>query len=128
MIRRPPRSTQPTTLFPYTTLFRSGKHYDPQIEVSGDNVYVVWQAENAPYNNPVFKYGEYGTDAGDIYFSHGKYNGKNWEFSRSIKVNDDLKDSFTKPNTIFLGSGLGIVIVSIMFVSFLRSKYEKRKN
>jgi large subunit ribosomal protein L24 len=25
MIRRPPRSTQPTTLFPYTTLFRSGK-------------------------------------------------------------------------------------------------------
>jgi acetyl-CoA synthetase len=23
MIRRPPRSTQPTTLFPYTTLFRS---------------------------------------------------------------------------------------------------------
>jgi phosphate transport system substrate-binding protein len=25
MIRRPPRSTQPTTLFPYTTLFRSNK-------------------------------------------------------------------------------------------------------
>jgi hypothetical protein len=25
MIRRPPRSTQPTTLFPYTTLFRSDK-------------------------------------------------------------------------------------------------------
>jgi thiol:disulfide interchange protein DsbD len=25
MIRRPPRSTQPTTLFPYTTLFRSLK-------------------------------------------------------------------------------------------------------
>jgi isoleucyl-tRNA synthetase len=25
MIRRPPRSTQPTTLFPYTTLFRSGE-------------------------------------------------------------------------------------------------------
>jgi hypothetical protein len=25
MIRRPPRSTQPTTLFPYTTLFRSGQ-------------------------------------------------------------------------------------------------------
>jgi hypothetical protein len=25
MIRRPPRSTQPTTLFPYTTLFRSEK-------------------------------------------------------------------------------------------------------
>jgi protein-disulfide isomerase len=28
MIRRPPRSTQPTTLFPYTTLFRSNKHPD----------------------------------------------------------------------------------------------------
>jgi 3-deoxy-D-manno-octulosonic-acid transferase len=27
MIRRPPRSTQPTTLFPYTTLFRSGPIY-----------------------------------------------------------------------------------------------------
>jgi hypothetical protein len=25
MIRRPPRSTQPTTLFPYTTLFRSAR-------------------------------------------------------------------------------------------------------
>jgi hypothetical protein len=32
MIRRPPRSTQPTTLFPYTTLFRSlGQRFkDPQ--------------------------------------------------------------------------------------------------
>jgi rubrerythrin len=29
MIRRPPRSTQPTTLFPYTTLFRSTD--DPEI-------------------------------------------------------------------------------------------------
>jgi homoserine acetyltransferase len=27
MIRRPPRSTQPTTLFPYTTLFRSDASY-----------------------------------------------------------------------------------------------------
>jgi hypothetical protein len=28
MIRRPPRSTQPTTLFPYTTLFRSfNRHF-----------------------------------------------------------------------------------------------------
>jgi 2-oxoglutarate dehydrogenase E1 component len=27
MIRRPPRSTQPTTLFPYTTLFRSGWNF-----------------------------------------------------------------------------------------------------
>src|SRR3546814_1302096 len=27
MIRRPPRSTRTDTLFPYTTLFRSGKEY-----------------------------------------------------------------------------------------------------
>jgi ubiquinone/menaquinone biosynthesis C-methylase UbiE len=29
MIRRPPRSTQPTTLFPYTTLFRSVINLSP---------------------------------------------------------------------------------------------------
>src|SRR3546814_5445982 len=28
MIRRPPRSTRTDTLFPYTTLFRSGERYD----------------------------------------------------------------------------------------------------
>src|SRR3546814_17114889 len=28
MIRRPPRSTRTDTLFPYTTLFRSGKGFD----------------------------------------------------------------------------------------------------
>jgi adenosylcobinamide-phosphate synthase len=36
MIRRPPRSTQPTTLFPYTTLFRSYK--------DGRRVYFGWAA------------------------------------------------------------------------------------
>src|SRR3546814_16744795 len=30
MIRRPPRSTRTDTLFPYTTLFRSG--YEPRME------------------------------------------------------------------------------------------------
>src|SRR3546814_12607869 len=29
MIRRPPRSTRTDTLFPYTTLFRSGVHVTP---------------------------------------------------------------------------------------------------
>ncbi len=104
-----------------------GKHYDPQIEVIGSNVYVVWQAEKTPYNDPVFKYGEYGTDSGDIYFSHGKYNGGNWEFSRNVKVNDDLTDSFMEPNPVFLGLVLGSVIVSIIVAGFLR-KYGKRKN
>ncbi len=90
-----------------------GKHYDPQIVVVRDNVYVVWQAEV--------------NDSGDIYFSHGKYNDKDWEFSRNIKVNNDLTDSFTEPNPAFLGSVLGSVIVSIILVGFLR-KYGKRKN
>jgi hypothetical protein len=43
MIRRPPRSTQPTTLFPYTTLFRSGQRL-------GDlaaNTVVVWNPSPA---------------------------------------------------------------------------------
>ncbi|KCZ70750.1 hypothetical protein ANME2D_02775 [Candidatus Methanoperedens nitroreducens] len=103
----------------------NGKHYDPQIGISGDNIYIVWQAEKTPYNDPVFKYGEYGTDAGDIYFSHGEYSGRNWEFSRSIKVNDDLTDSFTKPNLIFLSIVIGSVIASIIFVAYLRRKNEK---
>src|SRR5213079_3349587 len=32
MIRRPPRSTQQPTLFPYTTLFRSGEPDSPDTE------------------------------------------------------------------------------------------------
>ncbi len=104
-----------------------GKHYDPQIEIVGDNVYIAWQAEKTPYNDPTFKYGEYGTDSGDIYFSHGKYNGENWEFSRNVKVNDDSTDSFTEPNPVFLGLVPGSVIVSIIVAGFLR-KYGKRKN
>src|SRR3546814_2082270 len=33
MIRRPPRSTRTDTLFPYTTLFRSGALVDIEVEV-----------------------------------------------------------------------------------------------
>src|SRR3546814_1870188 len=33
MIRRPPRSTRTDTLFPYTTLFRSGEHVEPSRHV-----------------------------------------------------------------------------------------------
>src|SRR3546814_14987369 len=32
MLRRPPRSTRPDTLFPYTTLFRSPRHAQPRID------------------------------------------------------------------------------------------------
>src|SRR3546814_10776412 len=36
MIRRPPRSTRTDTLFPYTTLFRSG-HWNPMQKQHGKN-------------------------------------------------------------------------------------------
>ncbi len=97
-----------------------GKHYDPQIEIFQDNIYIAWQAEKTPYLNT-------GTDSGDIYFSHGKYNGKNWEFSRNVKVNDDLTDSFTEPDPVFLGLVLGSVIFSMVLVSFSRGKMRNEK-
>ncbi|MFA4935041.1 MAG: hypothetical protein WC568_04315, partial [Candidatus Methanoperedens sp.] len=105
----------------------SGKHYDPQIEISQDNIYVVWQAEKYPVETPYLNTGTMGTDGGDIYFSQGKYNGKNWEFSRNMKVNDDLMDSFTKPNLVFLGLVIGSVIFSMVIVSFLRGKMRNEK-
>src|SRR3546814_1507354 len=37
MIRRPPRSTRTDTLFPYTTLFRSGDHGFAGGDESGDH-------------------------------------------------------------------------------------------
>ena len=89
----------------------SGKHYDPQIEISGDSIHVVWQAEV--------------NDGGDIYVSHGRYSGRNWKFSRSVKVNDDLTDSFTEPNPVFLGIVLGSVIVLIILVAYSRGKNGK---
>src|SRR3546814_10999982 len=36
MLRRPPRSTRTDTLFPYTTLFRSGRHH-PSDHRHGDD-------------------------------------------------------------------------------------------
>src|SRR3546814_10493006 len=38
MIRRPPRSTRTDTLFPYTTLFRSGVSSDGSFETDGIGV------------------------------------------------------------------------------------------
>ncbi len=107
-----------------------GKHYDPQIEISENGIYVVWQAEKTPYfETPYLNTGTTGTnnDSGDIYFSQGKYNGKNWEFGRNVKVNDDLTDSFTKPSLVFLGLVLGSVIFSMVLVSFLRGKMRNEK-
>src|SRR3546814_12601841 len=46
MIRRPPRSTRPDTLFPYTTLFRS-RH--PRLALLGDLALDVgWQRRGGP--------------------------------------------------------------------------------
>src|SRR3546814_7479770 len=39
MIRRPPRSTRTDTLFPYTTLFRSGLDAHVPLILSGDALY-----------------------------------------------------------------------------------------
>src|SRR3546814_3365690 len=40
MIRRPPRSTRTDTLFPYTTLFRSGQHHLERLRLTD----TAWQA------------------------------------------------------------------------------------
>jgi methylated-DNA-[protein]-cysteine S-methyltransferase len=64
MIRRPPRSTQPTTLFPYTTLFRSyfdgrRKRFDLPLRPKGSAFQCdVWDAlTRIPYGETM-TYGE----------------------------------------------------------------------
>src|SRR3546814_7679780 len=37
MIRRPPRSTRTDTLFPYTTLFRSGRHAVVEVKPAAEH-------------------------------------------------------------------------------------------
>src|SRR6187397_3709337 len=44
MIRRPPRSTRCTTLFPYTTLFRSGRSASHRRVGQGDFSRKAWRA------------------------------------------------------------------------------------
>src|SRR3546814_7723108 len=39
MIRRPPRSTRPATLFPYTTLFRSPLRFVEGLGEAGENLF-----------------------------------------------------------------------------------------
>src|SRR3546814_9726132 len=49
MIRRPPRSTRTDTLFPYTTLFRSGTQ--PEIELKGpDEATGTWALEDVVFH------------------------------------------------------------------------------
>jgi CheY-like chemotaxis protein len=47
MIRRPPRSTQPTTLFPYTTLFRSVSERTAELARAADAAEAANQAKSA---------------------------------------------------------------------------------
>src|SRR3546814_6031254 len=57
MIRRPPRSTRTDTLFPYTTLFRSGRQRDPHIALVG------LEREPPPdRDHPLNLFGEDGAD------------------------------------------------------------------
>src|SRR3546814_10223189 len=44
MIRRPPRSTRTDTLFPYTTLFRSGGF--EQVGIEASQLFVVFDQDN----------------------------------------------------------------------------------
>lgn len=87
-----------------------GRHYDPQIGVYKDIVYIAWQAEH-------------GSDSGDIYFSAGKYSGKSREFGKIVKVNDDLIHS-AEVNTLFLMLMLGAVIAAFVIAGVLR-RYER---
>src|SRR3546814_17899589 len=41
MLRRPPRATRTDTLFPYTALFRSGRHVIEQMAVEGPSAHGV---------------------------------------------------------------------------------------
>src|SRR3546814_20400315 len=50
MIRRPPRSTRTDTLFPYTTLFRSGPQAEPRLPVQ--DVKAAAPDEDGPGQHP----------------------------------------------------------------------------
>src|SRR3546814_1355043 len=49
MIRRPPRSTRTDTLFPYTTLFRSG--LDERLQITFNDIDFCLRVREAGYRN-----------------------------------------------------------------------------
>src|SRR3546814_17220617 len=66
MVRRPPRSTRPDTLFPYTTLFRSWRDGPPQTNEAGRSsnfvAAMLWLADQRL--PPRFQCLEIGSSAG----------------------------------------------------------------
>jgi hypothetical protein len=75
MIRRPPRSTQPTTLFPYTTLFRSAERF-ADLSQSIQNIHpAAWLDKlskrlEAVFNLRVFPHREEDAVGGDFPDGH----------------------------------------------------------
>src|SRR3546814_3615402 len=57
MIRRPPRSTRTDTLFPYTTLFRSGIPYAGQTGIRRRFYHHRWSGSSGTTNRFVWKPG-----------------------------------------------------------------------
>src|SRR3972149_2485468 len=77
----------------------------PSIAVRNGEIFAVWEDEREGASN--------------IYFSKS--------ISRNVKVNDDLTESFTKPNLVLLGLVFGSVIFSMVVVTFLRGKMRNEK-
>src|SRR3546814_15246494 len=67
MIRRPPRSTRTDTLFPYTTLFRSGRHLEV---VEAGDTQALWHGDTKPLaleksaEGDIIVVAEHGVDVG----------------------------------------------------------------
>jgi hypothetical protein len=94
MIRRPPRSTQPTTLFPYTTLFRSIPHYLAQLDYPAAAVSLLEQVELA---------GRLTIDLADLHLEAELRNAeietyleKNSEVADVVRALERQFDSFTR--------------------------------
>src|SRR3546814_17574246 len=74
IMRRPPRSTRPCTLFPYTTLFRSFGEQDDVIAVAEEVLAGLWSLVDYEIPRPItrmtFKDAmeRYGTDKPDLRF------------------------------------------------------------
>src|SRR3546814_2603783 len=64
MIRRPPRSTRTDTLFPYTTLFRSGRINTTQAEV---DVFRAQGAHQATQHGQLFSRGKRTAYTADLF-------------------------------------------------------------